>query len=130
MDGAQGGSFEDRGAGSGTRCPLPWAVSLSGRTRCWSSEPGPCAGGNGPALTVASGPHCGVCPGSSFSWEQSRRWSGPAASGSPALGCRLQAALTLVGPSGLSSRSMEETLSRLFRRPMPAKGLAMTPGDT
>lgn len=34
-------------------------------------------------------------------------------------------------PSGLSSRSTEEMLSRLFRRPIPAaKGLAMTPGDT
>lgn len=91
---------------------------------------GLCAGGRGPALTAASGPHCGVCPGSSFSWEQSRRRSGPAASGCPALGCRPQAALTLLGPSGLSSRSMEETLSRLLRRLMPAKGLAMTPGDT
>ncbi len=46
-------------------------------------------------------------------------------------GCWPQVVLTLPGPSGLSSRSMEEMLSRLFRRPMPAaKGLAMMPGDT
>lgn len=63
---------------------------------------------------------------------------GPPASGSaptppptPPPGAELQVVLTLPEPSGLSSRSTEEMLSRLFRRPIPAaKGLAMTPGDT
>lgn len=88
-------------------------------------------GGRAWALTVASGPHSGICPGSSFSCEQRRQWSGPTASGSQPRGCWLRAALTLPEPSGLSSRSMEEMLSRLFRRPRPAaKGLAMMPGDT
>ena len=83
------------------------------------------------ALTMASGPHSGICPGSSFSCEQRRQWSGLTASGSQPRGCWLWVALTLPGPSGLSSRSMEEMLSRLFRRPRPAaKGLAMMPGDT
>lgn len=91
----------------------------------------PGAQSGGPrTLTTASGPHCEVCPGSPFSCGQGGLWLEPGSLGLPgprASGC----VLPLPGPSGLSSRSMDEMLSRLFRRLTPAaKGLAMTPGDT
>lgn len=74
------------------------------------------------ALTVASEPHSGICPGSSFSCEQRQWWAGGLRL--PAQELLAAAALTLPEPSGLSSRSMEEMLSRLFRRPgQPQKGL-------
>lgn len=82
-------------------------------------------------LTAASGPHGEVGAGGSFSCKQSGQWPGPRSRRRPGPGAAGPLLLTLPGPSGLSSRSMEEMLSRLFRRPMPAaKGLAMTPGDT
>lgn len=82
-------------------------------------------------LTAASGPHGEVGAGGSFSCKQSGQWPGPRSRRHPGPGAAGPLLLTLPGPSGLSSRSMEEMLSRLFRRPMPAaKGLAMTPGDT
>lgn len=128
------GSFEnqEQGLGHGRPLPLglhpPRSAQQGGPT---GAEPGASVqGSDGPALTVVSGAHCSVCPGSSFSCEQSRvvRDLRPQA---PRLRGCLQAVLTLAGPSGLSSRSMEEMLSRLFLRLTPAaKGLAMTPGDT
>lgn len=79
-----------------------------------------------------------VPTGSSFSCEQ-RAKPGTASLGVSHLApyCPLPASSLperlqgLTSPSGLSSRSMDETLSRLFRWPrLAAKGLAMTPGDT
>lgn len=76
MSVTEGGSSENLEQGLGHGRPLPPVRHPPCSARQGGppgAEPGTSAQGtDGPALTVVSGPHCSVCPGSSFSCEHSR----------------------------------------------------------